>query len=881
MNQNDLHAIGVLHNSIDGPQEFPDEWEAIVRKFERAWFAGNQPNLGEFLPCEPEARQALLPELVLTDLEFRLKSREPARVEEYLERYPDLSRDRVVVGQLIRAEFQLRRRFEPLLSLAEYEKRFPQWRESMTALMTAENDGRNTQIYVAPSSVARSGDRSQQLSDLGRTEWSDFEIRDELGRGGMGVVHLAWQRSLERLVAIKTLHPFVVRSDDLFQRFRQEAIAAAQLHHPHIVRVMAYGEVSETPFYVMEYVPGGSLAQQLSGRPWPARDSARLVETLARAAYFAHQRNILHRDLKPSNILMTVDGKPTISDFGLAKRLDQVADHTSFGVLLGTPSYMSPEQASGPSTALTPATDIYALGAILYELLTGRPPVGGNNSVVTLEMLRTTEPVAPRQLVAQIPKDLETICLKCLRRNPVDRYSSADELADDLQRFLNGRSIQAKRPTLWSKLQLWCRRQPLLVGLSAAVVVLLVMLGTWLPEVRSSGQKTLEAQKRLNDTRQHFHEAHQAVRAMYGEVANKSELVRSRQYYAGFLEQHASDSALQVECAVSQFALGKVCEREKDLDAALKWWLAADQSFEQLGTTVLLERDEALHWFMATQMDLGEEWYRRKDHQAALHCYEKAQALLEQRVLNQPDAVIWRHRLAYCQTNQYRLAGNALKADEVLRRCEAAVDTWRELVATKVPFPSLLQLQKDSFLGHQATGLRNCGKVLLLMERYPEAIERFQEVLTLDEYRRQHPEELGQPETPERLERAWADRVHDAHDGIAKSHYMWGKKRLNESQPDASVADFVESIRHWTIVVKSDEATNSQRWYLGSSHFHLAIAHRRQGHFAEALTEYQIAAAHWEPMLADQNLKGFNRELTESHLRESHVQIQNIQDAHN
>ncbi len=878
MNQNSSHAGRVRHNLIDDPLEFPDEWEKNVRDFEREWLAGNSPALAEFLPDELIARQAVLRELALTDLEFRLKRKDAARVEDYLEQFPELGRDRSLVGQLIRTEFQLRRRFEPLLSLSEYQRRFPDWNESLSTLLNSADDGQSTQIYVA-----RSGDRpqlgAQQASEIGCTDWSDFEIRDELGRGGMGVVHLAWQRSLERLVAIKTLHPFVVRSDDLFQRFRQEAISAAQLHHLHIVRVMAYGEVSETPFYVMEYVSGGNLAQQLAGKPWSARESARLIEMLARAAHFAHQRNILHRDLKPSNILIAADGSPTISDFGLAKRLDQTADHTSLGILLGTPSYMSPEQASGPSTALTAATDIYSLGAILYELLTGRPPVGGDNSVGTLEMLRTTDPTAPRQLVAQIPKDLETICLKCLRRSPVDRYSSAEELANDLQRFLDGRLIQAKRPTSWSKLRLWCRRQPLLVSLSATVVVLLAMLGAWLPDVRSSGQKTLEAQKRLTDTRQHFHEAHNAVRAMFGEVATKSELIRSRKFYTGFLEQHTNDSALQIECAISQFALGKICEREKDLDAAIEWWRAADHSFDQLETTVLCAHDEALRWCLTTQMELADELCRRKDHQAALQCYEKAQMRLVQRLRDQPDNVTWQHRLAYCQTNQCRLAGNALKADEALIRCEAAAETWRSLVASKTPFPTLLQQQKDSFHGHLAIGLRNCGKVLLIMERYSEAIERFQEVLHLDEYRRQHPEELGLTETPEPLEKAWAERVHDAHDGIAKSHYMWGKRRLNDSQPDLSVANFQESIQHWTIVVESGLATSSQRWYLGSSHFHLAIAHRRQGHFAEALTEYQIATAHWEPMLADQKLNGFNRDLTESHLRESYVEIKKIQDS--
>lgn len=865
----------------DSPSgEFPDEWEEIVQRFEQAWLNDERPEIELYLPTDDVARRGVLPQLVHADLEFRLKAKLLARVEDYLRRFVELAEDSAFVGQLLQAEYQLRRRFEPLLSPAEYSQRFPQWAAFLPALLGSERSQDDTQIYI-PDSLSRAGDFEAvngRTIDFGQSEWSDFEVRDELGRGGMGVVHLAWQRSLERLVAIKTLHPFVVRSDDILKRFRQEAIAAAQLYHPNIVRVMSFGEVSGTPFYVMEYVAGGNLAQRLNGTPWAANEAARLIATLARAAHFAHQRHLLHRDLKPSNILIGADGTPTISDFGLAKRLGQDSKQTSFGMLLGTPSYMSPEQASGSSSELTAATDIYSLGAILYELLTGRPPVIGNGSSVTLETVRTTEPTAPRTLAKQTPIDLETICLKSLRRNPVDRYPSANELADDIQRFLDGLPIQAKRSTSWGKLRSWCRRQPLTIGLCLAVAVLLAVLVTWLPEVRSSSQKSQEAQTRLDDARKHFLDAHNAVRAVFNGATSKTELARARNFYAGFLTQHVDDAELRLECAMSRYALGKICDAEKDFDAALTWWKQADQSFEQLGLDVVQANDETLHWYTVTQQVMAEEFCRRKEFEPARICYEKAQKFLERRLLVQPDDAVWRHRLAYCQRNQYRLAGNGPDNETVLGKCEAAVATWRDLVATKAAMPTQPQDQMDSYRDHLMMGLRCCGKVLITLERYGDAIARYQEMLAIDQHRQNDSTETQYSDLPFH-EKRWRERVLEAHDGIAKSHYQWGKKRLNDSRPEEAVSNYDESIRHWEIIIASGDATTSQRWYFASSHFHLAIAYRRQGLSADAQSEYQTAAGLWEPMLADKNLKGFNRELTESHLRESHVEIKKIQDA--
>ncbi len=248
---------------------------------------------------------------------------------------------------------------------------------------------------------------------------------------------------LNRLVALKVILHGAHAGADQLQRFRVEAEAAARLQHPNIVQIFDVGEQAGTPYLALEFVDGGTLAERLDGKPLPPPQAAELVETLARAIHAAHDRGIVHRDLKPANILLTRDGIPKITDFGLARRLDE-AGQTQSGAVLGTPSYMAPEQAAGQVRAIGPAADVYALGTMLYELLTGRPPFKGASVLETLEQVRTQEALPPRYLQPKLPRDLETICLKCLEKTPGRRYASAALLADDLCRFIQGEPIQAR-----------------------------------------------------------------------------------------------------------------------------------------------------------------------------------------------------------------------------------------------------------------------------------------------------------------------------------------------------------------------------------------------------------------------------------------------------
>jgi serine/threonine-protein kinase len=315
-----------------------------------------------------------------------------------------------------------------------------------------------------------------------------YEVDELLGRGGMGVVYKARHRALKRAVAVKMLASAHASSAER-ARFKAEAEAVARLEHPNIVQIHEVGEADGRPFFVMEYVAGGSLAKRLAGRKMPPRDAARLVAALADAMHLAHCRNLVHRDLKPANVLLGGDAdapigacQPKVTDFGLARQLDADSGQTQVGVVLGTPGYMAPEQAEGLAHAAGPAADVYALGAILYECLTGRPPFQGATALETLERVRRTEPITPSALNRQVPRDLETICLKCLRKLPEERYFSARELADDLGRFVRGEPVTARPVGAAERLRKWVWRRPAAAGLLAAVVLLVALggTGTWL-----------------------------------------------------------------------------------------------------------------------------------------------------------------------------------------------------------------------------------------------------------------------------------------------------------------------------------------------------------------------------------------------------------------
>ncbi len=303
----------------------------------------------------------------------------------------------------------------------------------------------------------------------------DYELLEKLARGGMGVVYRAWDTRLQRPVALKMIRGSQLATEEEVHRFFLEAKAAAQLDHPGIVPVFDVGEHAGEHYYVMGLVEGGSLARRIRERPLPPREAAAIVRQVAEAMAYAHRRGVIHRDLKPGNILLDVTGQPKVADFGLAKMVRDDSHLTMTGQVLGTPAYMPPEQAAGKSLDVGPEADIYSVGAILYCLLTGRPPFQAATSAETLRQVLEQEPVSPRQLNRVVGRDLETICLKCLQKEPSRRYATAEDLARDLGHWLAGEPIEARPVGRPERLWRWCRRNPVVAGLTAGLFLSLLL----------------------------------------------------------------------------------------------------------------------------------------------------------------------------------------------------------------------------------------------------------------------------------------------------------------------------------------------------------------------------------------------------------------------
>ncbi|HEV2971299.1 MAG TPA: protein kinase [Pirellulales bacterium] len=427
--QTDLsHAAASLNAAISSVREFPRSvWMELLRRDQ----------------CE------------------RWRSGRRTPVEIYIDLLPELSADREDILILISGEVQLRREIGEACTLREYQTRFPELADDIAL-----------QFDLDPYFSQRndSSDTGRGRSGFSNADLPGYEIFRELGRGASGVIYLARRISLDRLVAVKAI-PLSAGDPHRLSRQRREASILSRLQHPHVVQIY---DVIETPgmlYLIIEYVNGPTLTESTTGSPQPPQAAARLVLTLAEAIHVVHEAGVLHRDLKPSNILLTSAGEPKITDFGLAKLLSNDSQLTTDNCLLGTPCYMPPEQASGSAGECRREGDVYSLGAILYELLTGRPPFRGVTVLDTLSLIRDREPVACRASQPQTPRDLETICLKCLAKAPQERYETAAALADDLSRFLDGAAIKARPPSRIETAVRWCRRRPAIAGLGAGLLV--------------------------------------------------------------------------------------------------------------------------------------------------------------------------------------------------------------------------------------------------------------------------------------------------------------------------------------------------------------------------------------------------------------------------
>jgi serine/threonine protein kinase len=374
------------------------------------------------------------------------------RVEEYLARHPDLAGQEEVILDLIYAEVVLREELGERATAAEYLERFPQYAARLVRqfeLYDGLDEDPLDQVETVRTAAAATSD-SQPAPRPAAPDYPaipGYHILEQFPAGGPGVVYKARERRLNRVVALKMIrHEADAANPEHRAMFRREAEAVARLNHPNVVQIYEFGEHRGQFYFTMEFVEGGTLERQLADRPLPPRRAAELAETLARALHAVHQKDIVHRDLKPGNVLLTESGVPKVADFGLAKCRNGQSTLTPSGVIVGTASYMAPEQARGNGRSVTPTADVYSLGAILYHLVAGRPPFLGATFASTLGQVLYGEPEPLR--LGRASRDLEAICLKCLEKDPGDRYPSAEALAEDLRRFLDGKPTVA-RPRRW------------------------------------------------------------------------------------------------------------------------------------------------------------------------------------------------------------------------------------------------------------------------------------------------------------------------------------------------------------------------------------------------------------------------------------------------
>ncbi len=550
-----------------------------------------------------------------------------------------------------------------------------------------------------------------------------FEILGELGRGGMGVVYRARQISLNRSVALKVILGAGHAGKEQLVRFRAEATTAAQLQHPNIVQVFEVGEHNGQPFFSLELIEGGSLADRLNGEPQPPRSAAELVRVLALAVEHAHERGVVHRDLKPANILVPkadweVDEKGSesnsafrnpqssvkITDFGLAKQQSAGSDLTASGAILGTPSYMAPEQAGGHGRSVGPLADVYALGAILYECLTGRPPFRGPTVMDTVLQVLGDEPIPPSRLQPKLPRDLETICLKCLAKKPEQRYASAAALADDLGRFLADESILARPASGPAKVWKWARRHPALAFSAFVLAVpmpalLAVMIFLW-SDARAA-KRSAEDEKRLADVARQTAEHERSIsqgylknavvtldqvltRLSYDKFARYPEIQEDRHaifdaavaFYDSLLRLDSSEANVRYQSAVAQARVSRLSTTTGQLDRSAA---ASQQAIDQLSSLAaeFPDHPEYRHEMAKAYQFLGHARIMKAQYPEGIKAYTQSAEIASALAKDYPDVPSYGATASQCfgSIGSFYSLQNPSRAEEQFRKAIAAAET--------------------------------------------------------------------------------------------------------------------------------------------------------------------------------------------------------------
>jgi tetratricopeptide (TPR) repeat protein/tRNA A-37 threonylcarbamoyl transferase component Bud32 len=742
--------------------------------------------------------------------------------------------------------------------------RYPEFATELDSFLT---DMGRVDRWAAPLRQA-----AQALSSVAETVASspeplprvigDYEVLREIGRGGMGAVYAARQTSLNRLVALKTFRAGALPSHADVQRFRNEAEIVARLDHPHIVPVYNVGEQDGQLYFSMKLIEGDSLAAGVSGQGLGTRAdegpgarekegtgvgreqqrrAAEVVAAVARAVHHAHQRGVLHRDLKPGNILLDGHGEPHVSDFGLARRVEQDSSLTQPGALVGTPAYMAPEQASGRQGVVTTATDVHGLGAILYFLITGRAPFEGENVLDILARVQDQDPPPPRRSNPAVDRDLETVCGKCLEKEPGRRYGSAEAVAEELERWLAGEPVRARPAGSAERLWRWCRRRPLVAGLAAALMVSLATglgLAGW--QWRRAEEHAARAEAGWHKADQeraqaelNFRQARQAVNDFCARARELPESQPLRKemlelgliYYERFAQEHGDDPGVRADLADTCFRIGSLTAAVGSQEKALGAYRRALPLYQEL-----LAADPASRPF---QVSLAETQHRialllkaTGKPEAALTSYREAQARFTRLCQADPADENASRCLAWVCNNVGCLYKDGGHYDDALAYLRQSLTVFEELARRhpdKVPPRHEL-----------AICCGNLAEVLAWTGRGAEAVRWYEQARDLRE----------QCVRAEPANRQYQE-------GMASIYQHLGYQQSHDRQYADALVNLKKSQSILERLLQAEPAVHHLRRSLAATHREVGHAHRGLGHIAEALACYQRSRALMEALVRE------------------------------
>ena len=814
----------------------------------------------------------------------------PIEVERYLERNPALRGHDETILDMIYNEVVLREQVGEAPRLEEYQRRFPRWATqlamqfevhqvlSSAASTLPGSDPGDPVGGKAPPGLSTIEDsvRPPEPEGSGRTldlsaadnflvrrpttlgtprgavplpRISGYEVLREVGRGGMGVVYLARQVRLNRPCALKTILAGDHASPEVALRFLAEAETVARLRHPNIVQIHAIGDHDGRPYIELEYIEGGSLAGRLDGTPWAPERAARLIETIARAVHEAHALGVVHRDLKPANVLLDHDDIPKLTDFGLAKSLNHDSGLTRTETILGSPSYMAPEQADGRSKHVGTAADIYALGAILYELLTGRPPFRAATVLETLDQVKMVEAVPPSRLQPNLPRDLETITLKCLEKEPQRRFGSALDLADDLRRFLNGEAIRAQPVGPIERSLKWVRRRPLEAGF--LVVTGLAILSLSVAVTDSIYKNRLEERNRaldvaLADVRQQrtrakrsFDQAREVVDHFIAlietrldepqlKMARDELLADGLAYYQKVLQQWDDTPELQIELIRTYTGAAKVADSLGSRSEALKAYQQALSMLEKL-VKVSPEVPEYRLQLAEVYHELGVFYARTGQVDLSLRSFEAGRGIREGLARERPDD----RRVLTDLARSHGFIGDLMLDAGRLEAAEDAYNRSHEIrlkLARAAPQVASLQFELARSFTNLARMSRQDGEIDDALESYRQAIA------------------ILEPLDADRAE------LREFRADLAWTCNQLGTMLLEADPPETDEALTVlqRARRLYAQLIKAHPGIPDYRSGLGMSHLAIGQAQKLQGQIAPALQSF-LDAQEIFTRLADDN----------------------------